>query len=822
MTIPVEINPLLASSSSYTIARSVRLRYNASAYLSRTPVAASNQQKWTWSAWVKRGGDADSTSNCHLFDAGYISTGVGATWFYIVLASNKVNVVYYNGVSNVVNLVTTAVLRDPSAWYHLVVALDTTQATASNRLSVYINGVQMTSFSTATYPALNATYPVNSTYQHRIGSRVADAFSSYQYFDGYLAEINFVDGQQLTSSSFGAFDNNGIWQPKAYAGTYGTNGFYLKFLDNSAATAAALGKDSSGNGNNWTPNNISVTAGVTYDSMLDSPTVSASASNYAVLNPLSTSNVYKPYDGNISYSNQSGATNWASSLSTIGMTSGKWYFETKISSASTFSSSYVIAGIQNMFVATDTYMGISASSWGWQGSATKYNAATGTSYGTAASSGDTIMVAFDADAGSLWFGLNGTWFASGSPSTGANPSFSSIPSGTYAFAVSSYSPSGNYGIHNVTFGQRPFAYTPPTGFLSLNTYNLSTPTINTGAQYMAASTYTGTGATQSIVNNGNNPAAVSFKPDFVWSKSRSNATNNTLFDSVRGVYNGLISNATNAEINDTASLTAFNSNGFTLGASNITLLPNYPSYTYIAWQWQAGQGTTTVNTSGTTTSNVSVNQSAGFSIVTCTASPSQTVGHGLGVAPRMIIVKSRTSASLDWYVYHASNGNTGYTLLNTTGAFVTNATVWNNTSPTSSVFTLGSGFVNASWGNIVAYCWSEVAGYSKFGSYTGNGAADGPFVYCGFRPRFVLIKDTTSAVTNWQILDTSRDTYNQVVNSLTPTSSAAEAAYGSSYGIDVTANGFKIRLAGSPINISTDTHIFAAFAENPFKISRAR
>ena len=147
----------------------------------------------------------------------------------------------------------------------------------------------------------------------------------------------------------------------------------------------------------------------------------------------------------------------------------------------------------------------------------------------------------------------------------------------------------------------------------------------------------------------------------------------------------------------------------------------------------------------------------------------------------------------------------------------------NNTTPTSSVITLGlNGGVNQSAATYVAYCWSEVAGYSKFGSYIGNGAADGPFVYCGFRPRFVLIKDTTSSATNFIILDTSRNTYNQVVNSLAPNASAAEAVFGSSYGIDVTANGFKIRLAGSPINISADTHIFAAFAENPFKISRAR
>ena len=789
MTLPVEVNPLLASSSGgYTIARSLRFRFSASAYLSRTPVAASNQQKWTWSAWIKRGLFSGG-SNCHLFDAGYISTGVSASWFYIVLTSDKVNVVYYDGASNVVNLATTAVLRDPSAWYHLVVSLDTTQATASNRLSVYINGVQVTSFSTATYPALNATYPVNSTYQHRIGARSSDGFGDYQYFDGYLAEVNFIDGQQLTSSSFGVIDNNGIWQPKAYTGTYGTNGFYLKFSDNSAATAAAIGKDSSGNGNNWTPNNISVTAGVTYDSMLDTPTV-----NYATWNPINhdagtgTPVVARSLtDGNLGLAYD--ATNWSGYRSTFGMRSGKWYMEVNCS-----------AGGGSFNTALQL---IDASQ------------ATGTAaiVGIQPTAGSNILaIALDVDNLTYSTYRNNTLISSGTI----------VPSSDYPeymFRISN----GN-GVNTfANFGQRPFTYTPPAGYNAVSSSNLSTPTVLSGAQYMAASTYTGTGTTQSVVNSGNNPAARSFQPDLVWSKSRSNAINHTLFDSVRGVYNGLISNATNAEINDTASLTAFNSNGFALGASNLTLLPNYPSYTYIAWQWQAGQGTTTVNTSGTITSNVSVNQSAGFSIATFTSpstggsSPSS-FGHGLGVTPALVIVKSRTNI-MDWYVYHQSLGNTKVSYLNGTAAAATSSTSWNNTSPTSSIVTLGTQFFDI--GTVVAYCWSEVAGYSKFGSYTGNGAADGPFVYCGFRPRFILIKNINDGTRNWWIMDTSRDTYNLAINELRADSSAVELTTAYSH-MDILSNGFKIRAASAETNGSGNIMIFAAFAENPFKISRAR
>ena len=773
MTLPVEINPSLLVSRGYNIARSVRLRSGASPSLVRTFGTPTSQNIWTYSVWVKRGAFGAN------YNFGPSVTGQNTQLFFS--PDDKLN--WYVGFGYV--FTTTQVFRDPSAWYHIVLSFS--GGAVSNKVRLYVNGSEVTSFS-ADNRATTTTTNINTAISHGIGVYLQ---TPSNYFDGYLAEINFVDGQQLTPSSFGAFDGNGIWQPKAYAGTYGTNGFYLKFLDNSAATAAALGKDSSGNGNNWTPTNISVTAGVTYDSMLDSPTNYYDGSihgNYATWNPLDydagsgtpqTGRVLTDGNLNLAYA----ATTWAGYRSTIAATSGKWYVEMTCTAGG--------GGYNTTLDALPTTQAKSLVS------AISVLPTAGS---------DVLAIALNLDAGTWTTYRNNTQVATGSTTAGAE----------YCFRVTA----GN-GVNTFTnFGQRPFTYTPPTGFVGLSTYSLSTPTILNGAQYMAASTYTGTGATQSIVNSGNNAAAVSFKPDLVWIKGRNVISNNVLIDSVRGAAVLLSSDQTVAESSATTFFSSINSNGFTVtGTSAAT---NQSAESLIGWQWQAGQGTTTVNTSGTTTSNVSVNQSAGFSIVTCAASPSQTVGHGLGVAPRMIIVKSRTSASLDWYVYHASNGNTGYTLLNTTGAFVTNATVWNNTSPTSSVFTLGSGFVNASWGNIVAYCWSEVAGYSKFGSYTGNGAADGPFIYCGFRPRFVLIKDTTSAVTNWQILDTSRDTYNQVVNSLTPTASSAESVYGSSYGIDVTANGFKIRLAGSPINISTDTHIFAAFAENPFKISRAR
>ena len=277
MSLPNEVNPqLLASSASYTIDQSLRFRSSASAYLNRTPASASNRKTWTWSAWVKRGTNNDIAAT-NLFTSYSASSDSGN--FQIAMIADTLRVFGWNTVWRN----TTQVFRDFSAWYHIVVAVDTTQATANNRIRVYVNGTEVTAFATLNNPSPSDDLAINQAALHRIGAQ-SDTLAGY--WDGYLTEINFIDGQQLTPSSFGQADSQtGVWQPKKYAGTYGTNGFYLPFTDNSGATSTTIGKDFSGNGNNWTPNNISVTAGSTYDSMTDVPTLtSATAANYAVLN----------------------------------------------------------------------------------------------------------------------------------------------------------------------------------------------------------------------------------------------------------------------------------------------------------------------------------------------------------------------------------------------------------------------------------------------------------------------------------------------------------------------------------------------------------
>jgi hypothetical protein len=336
---------------------------------------------------------------------------------------------------------------------------------------------------------------------------------------------------------------------------------------------------------------------------------------------------------------------------------------------------------------------------------------------------------------------------------------------------------------------------------------------------MDATTYTGNGTTQTITNAG------AFKPDFVWIKRRNIAADHVLYDSVRTLGVALSSNLTSAEPAQTNGLlTAFNSNGYGVAVVSGDNSTNGSTQTYVGWQWQAGQGSTSSNTSGSITSTVSVNTTAGFSVVTYTGTGANaTVGHGLGVAPKFIITKSRNNA-YNWCVYapaaNSGSGQNGGFYLNRTDAWFSDSGFWNNTAASSSTFTLGSGFaVNGSGATFVAYCWAAIAGYSAFGSYTGNGSSDGSFIFTGFTPKFIMIKCTDTAGTAWVLYDTTRDTYNQMTNILLPNSSSAEL---SGYSLDVLSNGFKHRQGGGDPNASGRNYIYACFASNPFKNSNAR
>jgi hypothetical protein len=443
---------------------SLRFRSSANANLSRTPSVASNRQTWTWSGWVKRGiltkeselfGSRPSAGTYTQF--GFRNSSSGSPFCLLVEDNVTGNM-----------LVTTQVFRDPAAWYHIVLAMDTTQATSSNRAKLYVNGVQVTSFTTANYPAQNANLQINNTAIHNVG---ADNFDSANYFDGYMADINFVDGQQLTPTSFGTTNSLGVWQPITYGGSYGTNGFYLPFTNQTSATTLAY--DFSPNGNNWTPNNISTTAGSTYDSMTDVPTLtSATAANYCTWNPLFRFSYSGGFAGTFSDGNLKVATggNPTQFAGTLELCDGAYYEITAVSIdvnrsyIGLFSPSLSNLVTSTSAVAYNATYNVLYSNNG----ETWVNTTSGSNvFGTFSSwtNGDVISIAYKS--GKIYIAKNGVWQNSGVPASGTG--FVATGWNVYG-ALLPYC--GFNSTFSANFGQQPFIYTPPTGFVALNTYNL--------------------------------------------------------------------------------------------------------------------------------------------------------------------------------------------------------------------------------------------------------------------------------------------------------------------------------------------------------------
>jgi hypothetical protein len=678
--------------------------------------------------------------------------------------------------------VSSAKYRDPSAWMHVVLRWDALNSSAK----IYVNGTEVSYVGAGDANPTNQNYYVNTiSVEHNMGVLPT---GHTNILDGYLSDVYFVDGQALTPSSFGETNSDGVWVPKGYAGTYGTNGFHLDFKD-AAVTAgsnAGLGKDVSGNGNYWTTNNISVTAGVTYDSMVDTPT-----NNYATLNPLDFG-AGTLSEANLRY-DVSAATRISRSTQALPST-GQWYWEVLVTAVGASTQLGVAGPISSL----TNYLGSGVDAYSYAANAVKYNSGSSSAYGATYTTNDIIAFAYDAGAGTLTAYKNNAT---------QGTMYSSL-SGTLFPAVG-YGSGTSAGAYQINFGQRPFTYTPPTGYKALCTANLPAVAIPKPALHFDANTRTGTGASFSVTGK-------QLAPDFVWTKERSGAgtDGHRLFS--RGlsfVYTYLDSSSTGAETNNSNNLTALNSDGFSGGSGVGTVGFNDSGAAYVDWLWKAN-GAGASNTDGSITSTVSANQTAGFSIVTYTGTGANaTVGHGLGVAPKMVIVKQRGAGTNDWYVYTAMTGATNYLLLNSTVASSPSATAaWNGTAPTSTVFSLGNGAGPNSATTYVAYCFAEIAGYSKFGSYVGNGSTDGPFVFCGFRPRFIMLKATTAIAGNWVIHDTARNTYNDNSAVVYPNLSNAETTIS----IDVLANGFKVRNnSTNENNTGSDTYIFAAFAEFP-------
>jgi len=644
---------------------------------------------------------------------------------------------------------------------------------------------------------------------------------------------------ETTSSGYAIDFNSNGFQLKGTDGGSNASGatyIYMAFAD---TREAAFFKDVSGQGNHWTPVNLDYR-----DSVPDTPT-----NNFAIFNALNLPAAAVLSEGNTKFTQTS---NDRAAIGNMAMSSGKWYYEVYYTAGTNPEAG--LARVKDSFAnsgatgSSDKFLYIT--------NATSFRTPAWTSTdatGVSAQTSETILgFAIDADNGKAFISVNGTYINSGNPAAGSNPQatfdadwVTQTGGGVVPF-IGVYT--GTSGDVRINFGQDSsfsgakstansnadgnghgsFQYAPPTGFLALCSQNLPDVDIIDGTENFNTVLWTGNGASSRAISG------VGFSPDWVWAKQRSQAISHVLYDSVRGAGSDkeLVSNSTNAEgagnQDQYGYLSSFDSDGFT-GADG-TSSPNYyfneNSQTFVAWNWLAGtsfSNDASATGVGTIDSSGQVNTTAGFSIISWTGIGSAgTVAHGLGATPTAIIIKNRDQGD-KWIVYHQGQNAspaTGYLSLNETSAFGASTSVFNNTAPTSTVFTVNTGgSVNASSENYIAYCFTDIEGYSKHGSYVGNGNANGAFVYTGFRPAWIIIKATDSTQ-SWWMHDNKRDVDNVVEHNLAANLSNAED---DDYPvIDFLSNGFKCRSTDTSHNGNGNVIVFLAFADQPFKFANAR
>ena len=669
-------------------------------------------------------------------------------------------------------------------WYHIA------WTRQSNVHYYYINGKKYTG-ATQSFSAPSSS----SSNVLNIGRFINNS----SYFTGLISNIHVVNGTAIYTTDF---------TPPTGPISSVANTKLLCCKSNSSATAFDVSPGTiTANGNaaatNFNPFTVNIN------------TQRGKQSGWCTLNPLDIGGGTLS-NGNLDHTYNSSNIRVKSTISIP--TTGKWYAEFVASNAGGGNSLMGVATAASALTGSNWYLGNDAGSWGLQvGSGTMYTYHNGgfSSFGTA-NNGDVIAVAVDRAAGKIWWAVNNIWIAGGDPVSGTNARYTNIPStdGLF-FAISN----ANNSSIACNFGQKPFRFPPPAGFQPLALANTPRPTIVRPDQYVGIVTYYAADAVAGIATG------LSFKPDLVWVKSRTSARSNVIVDSVRGTNSVLWTNLTDAQLSSSQYVSQFNSNGFNYGvAGDVT-----NNSSLVGWCWKAGGNSNTYNindvgyatasaaglTAGTITpTGASVNTKSGFSIVSWTATGSvSTLSHGLGAKPKLIINKPRTG-TYDWAVItDMVSGNLQYLYLNSTQAI--NDTGW-GTNPTSSVMSVYS---YSDGLPMISYCWAEIPGFSKFGTYTGNASADGPMVYLGFRPRFVIIKcsSTSNAYTNWDINDSARNTYNAADNTLCANLSDQENS-GNIGGqpLDFLANGFKIRQAtSSSKNLNNATYIYAAFAETP-------
>lgn len=755
-----------------TISQSVIIEDGS--YLDSGSISAATdaeRRTWAWSGWVKF---YDAESEAAYFLNQVDRDGSGPEISYTILQISSTGTVRLDDrqqSSNVQYWETSGKVNKDGMWHHILFHKDSTN---QSNIKIWIDGVQQTLTLSGTF-VTNFTSPLGSStasggaYNTMRYGRYRFAGTEYDRADYYLAEVHFVQGSLPALSTFGEFDANGIWIPKAVTGlTYGTHGHKFTFADSSS-----FGDDTSGNTFDFTGTGFATT-----DQVTDSPTNNfCTWSKYTPLTTYTTT----LSEGNLTAS-YNVPTNTARINGSIGVSSGKWYYEFQ-SSAGDPMIGWCETNGDNAYV----YDGNAANKRNYA----PFNGSnTSSAYGATWTTTDVIGVALDLDNGTLTFYKNNT--SQGIAYTGLSGTFTP----TFGYQ------GGTTVTGAANFGQRGFTYTPPTGYLALSENNIT-------------------------VDNQNLES-----PDFVWIKNRDQADQHHLYDSVRGIQKALYSSANTAETAEPNGLLDFNKNGFTIGSE---VEVNTANEDYVSWCWKAASSDTNISAGQYSTgpnvpsiaSTVRANATSGFSIVkytgdsTGTDGTASTVGHGLSQAPEMIIFKPLDT--YDGAVYHSGLTSASYRLIlfSSSGNLGESSDTgfFNGTAPTSSVFSIGSRKHTNSNGGMIAYCFHSVDGFSKFDHYVGNGSADGTFVYTGFRPAFVMVKryNTTG---NWLMYDSKVDEYNVMYQRLYANLNLADGASGAD--IDFVSNGFKHRRTEVDQNASNSKYIYMAFAETPFKYATAR
>ena len=857
-----------------TIDQSLRFNEGDTPYLSRTFVTPSSTRKIIIATWIKPSELGDETPIMYSSPSNtqnYFLMGFAADGF--ISATDNFNLFTVEGNTTRFAFRTERLFRDPTNWMHVCACIDTTQATSTDRVVIFFNGKRYTGgYSTYnTQPSQNRDFTVlNSAIEHRIGA-LSNANHAYGNLDGYLSEFYFIDGQSIFSdtsatinSTFLADSNtlatfceqkNGVAVPKAYTGTFGNNGCRLTFEGTGTGTTSQgttaqtnIGDDQSGQGHNFSVNGLAST-----DVVLDSPT-----NNFCVLNPLGKQSASALSEGGLKAIITSG-TNSGRTPGTFAVNSGKWYWEVRQNSSNRFGMGVFDT---DRYVMANEDIGSDAFEWGYITDGNKRNSGTIASYGGETANGHVAMVALDVDNEAIWFGKQGSWFNTDGSSDSATVK-AQIEAGTTTNAVytgvsgrltpsfvrqtSNNDLTVNFGQDDTFAGNETaagntdgngngkFQYEPPSGFLALCSDNLPDVTIGPDSPTQADDhfntfLYTGTNAAN------RNLALNTFTPDWVWLKSRSQADNHVVVDSSRessGTYPNLHPNNTDAEASD--SHPKIITNGIQVSQG----LYDNNSVNFVVWNWKANGGTATASGSesgNTLAYSAQANPTAGFSIVTYTGNGANnadvTVNHGLGVTPRMVIVKNRTNANR-WQVYHEDlSADSTYTKKNILLSSGNAESGYSSQikSVSSSAFVVrdvdsnGNANVNKDSSNYVAYVFADIEGYSKFGKYIGNNSTDGPFAYTGFRPAFLMLK-RSSSTGSWQLLDNKRNTFNSTdIYLFTPGNGSENdgSSLSPAINVDFLSNGFKIRSTEAVYNSSGGTFIYMAFATQPFKFSNAR